>query len=112
MTYFVGGSADNGETAVPNFVDDVDLGHTPFATVEKDGVLYQLNQNGDREDPVSLSISGQNKSQYERGSSQATSARTRRLPASRCSSTITGRASLRRLHLLQGPDRSPRRTAA
>ena len=65
-TYFVGGGLDNGETAVPNFADDVNLGHTPFATVMKDGVLTQLNQNGNREDPLAKSITGQNEAEYER----------------------------------------------
>lgn len=65
-TYFVGGGLDNAETAVPNFTDDVNLGHTPFATVMRNGVLFQLNQNGNREDPLARSIVGQNESEYER----------------------------------------------
>ena len=65
-TYFVGGGEDNGETAVPNFVDDVILGHTPFPTAVRDGVIYQLNQNGNREDPITVSIAGQNEAEYER----------------------------------------------
>ena len=65
-TYFVGGGEDNGETAITHFTDDVNLGHTPFATVMHNGVLTQLNQNGNREDPLAKSINGQNEAEYDR----------------------------------------------
>jgi hypothetical protein len=53
-TNYVGGGLDNGENALTDFFDDVVLGHTPFPTVMKNGQFVQLNQNGAREDLVTV----------------------------------------------------------
>ncbi len=65
-TRFVGGGLDNGENAIAAFMDDVILGHTPFATVEINGHLQQLNQNGAREDMIAKAIAGMNEAAFQR----------------------------------------------
>lgn len=65
-TRFVGGGLDNGENAIAAFTDDVILGHTPFATVEINGRLQQLNQNGAREDLVAKAVAGMNEAAFQR----------------------------------------------
>jgi hypothetical protein len=65
-TKFVGGGLDNGENAIAAFMDDVILGHTPFAPVEINGHLEQLNQNGAREDVLAKAVAGMNEGAFSR----------------------------------------------
>ena len=48
-TYYVGGGPGSGELAISSFLDDDVLTHAPFPVVEHNGVLTQLNQNGNLE---------------------------------------------------------------
>jgi hypothetical protein len=65
-TLFVGGGLDNNETAVPNLFDDVVMTHMPFATVWYGGTPWQLNQNGDAEDPLDQAVIGMDDIWYGR----------------------------------------------
>ena len=65
-TFFVGGGLDNGENAVAAFLDDVVLTHAPFAVVEHNGVLEQLNQNGNLEDTLTDVVAAANETTYTR----------------------------------------------
>lgn len=55
-TLFIGGGYDNNQNALTNFFDDVILGHAPFPVVWQGGHLEQLNQNGNAEDPLSVTL--------------------------------------------------------
>ena len=66
LTYYVGGGLDNGENALRNFFDDVVLGHLPYPEVMKNGKFVQLNQNGAREDLVSVSVAALNDAMFHR----------------------------------------------
>jgi hypothetical protein len=65
-TYYVGGGLDNNETAVPNLFDDAVITHVPFATVYFNGTAWQLNQNGDPEDPLDQTVIGMDDIWYGR----------------------------------------------
>ena len=65
-TDYVGGGLDNGQNAISAFFDDVILTHAPFPVVEHNGVLTQLNQNGNFEDPFSLAVAAANSSAFDR----------------------------------------------
>ena len=65
-TYFVGGGLDSGETAVPNLFDDAIMTHLPFPEVSINGVLTQLNQNADDEDPVDVTVAAMNSAMFQR----------------------------------------------
>lgn len=66
MTYFVGGGLDNGENAISAFFDDVILTHLPYPTVNQNGVLEQLNQNGAAEDTLTAATAAMNETMFER----------------------------------------------
>jgi len=51
-TLYVGGGLDNNQNALTDFMDDVVLSHLPFPTIEQNGHLEQLNQNGASEDTL------------------------------------------------------------
>ena len=65
-TFFVGGGLDTGQNAVAAFLDDVALTHLPFVSVLHNGVLTQLNQNGNFEDTVADAVAGANEAAYQR----------------------------------------------
>ena len=65
VTYFVGGGSDNGELAIPDLFDDNLITHAAFPTVENNGTLTQLNQNGNREDPLTTQVAGINQSMFD-----------------------------------------------
>jgi hypothetical protein len=52
QTLYIGGGLNNGRKAITDFFDDNVLSHLPFPTAIINGVLYQLNQNGARENTV------------------------------------------------------------
>ncbi len=60
QTLYVGGGLNNGNRAIANFFDDNIFSHMPFPTVARKGVLWQLNQNGNPEDPVADSVAALN----------------------------------------------------
>jgi hypothetical protein len=64
-TYFIGGGEDNGEKAVADLFDDAIMTHLPFPTVSINGVLTQLNQNGDQEDPVTQAVALMNQTLFQ-----------------------------------------------
>ncbi len=59
-TFYVGGGPGNGENAIATFLDDDMLTHAPFPVVLHNGVLTQLNQNGNLEDPLTKVIDAAN----------------------------------------------------
>lgn len=65
-TYYVGGGSDNGEKAIAAFLDDVVLSHAPFPTVMHNGVMEQLNQNGNFEDSLATVVASANEDMYQR----------------------------------------------
>ena len=65
-TYYVGGGLDNGETAVTNFFDDNILTHLPFPTIEQNGTLEVLNQNGNAEDTLTAAVQAMNDTLFNR----------------------------------------------
>ncbi|MFO1081996.1 MAG: hypothetical protein U1E23_15370 [Reyranellaceae bacterium] len=65
-TYFVGGGVDNGEKAIAAFFDDVILSHLAFPVVSQNGVLEQLNQNGDSEDTLATAVQATNEAMFTR----------------------------------------------
>ncbi len=62
QTLYVGGGLNNGKRAIANFFDDNILTHMPFPTTVNNGVLWQTNQNGNREDKVVDSVAALNAS--------------------------------------------------
>ena len=65
-TFYVGGGVDNGTNAFSAFLDDVVLTHTPFPVIEINGVQTQLNQNGNAENTLGVSVTSLNESAYNR----------------------------------------------
>ena len=65
-TFYVGGGPGSGELAIANFLDDDLLTHAPFAVVMHNGVLTQLNQNGNLEDSLAKVVTAANQNAYER----------------------------------------------
>ena len=63
---YVGGGLDNGTYATGAFFADNILGMTPFATVWRNGKLYQLNQNGAVEMPLATAIAAANNTGWYR----------------------------------------------
>jgi len=62
QTLYVGGGPNNGKKAIADFFDDNVLSHMPFATAITNKVLYQLNQNGQRETTVADAVTALNTS--------------------------------------------------
>lgn len=62
QTLYVGGGLNNGKRAIATFFDDNILTHMPYPTTLNNGVLWQLNQNGNREDKVVDSVAALNAS--------------------------------------------------
>lgn len=56
QSLYVGGGLNNGDKAIADFFDDNVLSHVPFPTVVHNGVLWQLNQNGNRENTVTQAV--------------------------------------------------------
>ncbi len=65
-TFYVGGGPGNGTTAIASFFDDEVLTHAPFPVVEHNGVLVQLNQNGNLETPLADVLAAANAVAYTR----------------------------------------------
>lgn len=65
-TFYVGGGLDTGQNAIAAFLDDVVLTHVPFATVLHNGVLTQLNQNGNFEQALTVAVGAFNEAAYTR----------------------------------------------
>ena len=65
-TFYIGGGPGSGERAIPDFLDDDVLTHAPIPTIEHNGVLTQLDQNGDLEDPLSEVLTAANQDAYTR----------------------------------------------
>ncbi len=65
-TFFVGGGLDTGENAIAAFLDDVALTHVVFATVLHNGVLTQLNQNGNFEQALTVAVGAFDEAAYTR----------------------------------------------
>lgn len=65
-TLYAGGGLDNGQKAIAAFLDDVVLSHLPFATVLHNGVLTQLNQNGNFEETLADAVGAFNEAAYTR----------------------------------------------
>lgn len=57
QTLYIGGGLNNGSKAIATFLDDNILTHMPFGTVANNGVLYQLNQNGNRDGTIAQAVS-------------------------------------------------------
>ena len=64
--FFVGGGHDNGERAITDFFDDVALSHAPFASVMHNGVMTQLNQNGNFESSTVFAVASANEDSFTR----------------------------------------------
>jgi hypothetical protein len=60
QTLYIGGGVNNGSKAIATFFDDNILSHMPFPTAITNGVLFQLNQNGAREDTVAQAVAALN----------------------------------------------------
>jgi hypothetical protein len=60
QTLYVGGGLNSGQGALNRFFDDNILSHMPFPTAVKNGVLWQLNQNGNRENTVADAVTALN----------------------------------------------------
>jgi len=60
QTRYIGGGLNNNTNALARFFDDNILTHMPYPTVVKGGVLWQLNQNGNRENTVADSVAALN----------------------------------------------------
>ena len=56
QSLYVGGGLNNGDKAIASFFDDNILSHVSFPTVVHNGVLWQLNQNGNRENTVTQAV--------------------------------------------------------
>lgn len=65
-TNYIGGGPGSGENAIANFLDDDVLTHAPFPTVINNGVLTQLNQNGNLEDKLTTAITAANQTTFTR----------------------------------------------
>lgn len=55
-TLYVGPGPDHGERAIRDFMDDSVMTHMVFPVVEKNGVLVQLNQNGNKEETLAKAV--------------------------------------------------------
>lgn len=62
QTRFIGAGFNSGQRALADFFDDNIITHLPFPTVVHNGVLWQLNQNGNREATVDDSVAALNES--------------------------------------------------
>ena len=62
QTRYVGPGFNSGQRALADFFDDNIITHLPFPTVVHNGVLWQLNQNGNREATVADSVAALNES--------------------------------------------------
>ena len=60
QTLYVGGGLNNGQRVLNRFFDDNILTHMPFPTAVNNGVLWQLNQNGNRENTVADAVTALN----------------------------------------------------
>jgi hypothetical protein len=66
-TLFIGGGTlNNNGKAIADFFDDNILSHAPFAVVAHNGVLVQLNQNGDLENNLANAVVALDDSMYVR----------------------------------------------
>jgi len=65
-TLFVGGGQNNNQKAIADFFDDSVLSHTPFSVVVINGVLTQLNQNGDAESTLKAAVVALDESMFSR----------------------------------------------
>ena len=65
-TFYVGGGLDNGQNAIAAFLDDVVLSHAPFTVVMHNGVLTQVNQNGNLESTLSDAVTAFNQTAFTR----------------------------------------------
>ncbi|MCB1263472.1 MAG: putative Ig domain-containing protein [Mycobacterium sp.] len=62
QTRYIGPGFNSGQRALADFFDDNIITHLPFPTVVHNGVLWQLNQNGNREATVADSVAALNES--------------------------------------------------
>lgn len=60
QTRYVGPGLNSGQNALANFFDDNVITHLAFPTVVHNGVLWQLNQNGNRETTVADAVTALN----------------------------------------------------
>ena len=66
VTFYVGGGLNNGQKAVANFFDDNILTHLPFPTIEQNGTMEVLNQNGNAEDTLTAAVQAMNDTLFNR----------------------------------------------
>jgi hypothetical protein len=55
-TLFVGGGLNNNSNAVGQFLDDNILSNMPFAVIDRNGTLTQLNENGNAENTLKEAV--------------------------------------------------------
>lgn len=65
-TLFIGGGLNHNQKALADLFDDSVLSHTPFSVVFQNGVLTQLNQNGDTENTLREAVLALDDSMYSR----------------------------------------------
>ncbi len=65
-TKYVGGGLNNGKNAIADFFDDNIISHTPFPVVYRNGVLTQLNQNGNAENTLAQAVAALDEGMYNR----------------------------------------------
>ncbi|MGY2052575.1 hypothetical protein [Methylobacterium sp. JK268] len=65
-TLFIGAGIDQNKNAIADFFDDVIMSHVPFPVVVHNGKLYQLNQNGDRENTLDQAVTALDEAMYFR----------------------------------------------
>jgi hypothetical protein len=65
-TLYIGGGLNNHGKAIADFFDDNVMSHAPFPVVWHNGVLVQLNQNGNRENKLSSAVTALNQTLFYR----------------------------------------------
>ncbi len=65
-TLYIGGGLNNHGKAIADFFDDNVMSHAPFPVVWHNGVLVQLNQNGNRENKLNSAVTALNQTMFYR----------------------------------------------
>jgi len=65
-TLYIGGGLNNHGKAIADFFDDNVMSHAPFPVVWHNGEMFQLNQNGDRENQLDSAVTALNQTIFYR----------------------------------------------
>jgi len=65
-TLYIGGGLNNNKNALTDFFDDNVLSHVPFAVVDRNGTLTQLNQNAAPENTLAQAVTALDDSMFYR----------------------------------------------